>query len=192
VKRRLFQLAAHLATLLSLLLCAAAAVAWKRSYRVHDDLWFGAPHWAAGVGPFRGAIVFYQVTSGPYSLAPGFHHTPGPPQDFDVDFFKTHSYSLWSWKWDRLSYVNAVGSAAGFRQRFLSMPAWAVCAVTAVLPMAWLVRRLGAVRKAGRRARARRGLCPECGYDLTGNESGVCPECGRAATAGLVGNLSEV
>ena len=24
-------------------------------------------------------------------------------------------------------------------------------------------------------------FCPECGYDLTGNESGVCPECGRNA-----------
>ena len=22
------------------------------------------------------------------------------------------------------------------------------------------------------------GLCPACGYDLTGNVSGVCPECG--------------
>ena len=25
-----------------------------------------------------------------------------------------------------------------------------------------------------------RGVCPDCRYDLTGNESGVCPECGRA------------
>ena len=24
----------------------------------------------------------------------------------------------------------------------------------------------------------RRGCCPKCGYDLTGNVSGVCPECG--------------
>jgi hypothetical protein len=24
----------------------------------------------------------------------------------------------------------------------------------------------------------RRGLCVECGYDLTANASGVCPECG--------------
>ncbi len=26
--------------------------------------------------------------------------------------------------------------------------------------------------------RARRGLCPDCGYDMTGNVSGRCPECG--------------
>ena len=32
-----------------------------------------------------------------------------------------------------------------------------------------------------RRKRVTRGLCPSCGYDLTGNTSGVCPECGSAA-----------
>jgi hypothetical protein len=31
-----------------------------------------------------------------------------------------------------------------------------------------------------RQARKANGLCPECGYDLTGNVSGVCPECGSA------------
>jgi hypothetical protein len=37
----------------------------------------------------------------------------------------------------------------------------------------------------GRRTwlRFRRGLCQECGYDLTGNESGRCPECGAEAVA---------
>jgi hypothetical protein len=29
--------------------------------------------------------------------------------------------------------------------------------------------------------RRSRGLCPSCGYDLTGNLSGTCPECGSAA-----------
>ena len=28
------------------------------------------------------------------------------------------------------------------------------------------------------REHARKGLCPRCGYSLTGNVSGVCPECG--------------
>lgn len=31
--------------------------------------------------------------------------------------------------------------------------------------------------------RLRKGLCPGCGYDLTGNESGICPECGRPTGA---------
>jgi hypothetical protein len=29
-----------------------------------------------------------------------------------------------------------------------------------------------------RRIQARRGLCPECGYDLRGSPTGVCSECG--------------
>ena len=43
--------------------------------------------------------------------------------------------------------------------------------LTAVAVYPWLppFRRL---------ARARRGQCVRCAYDLTGNESGVCPECG--------------
>ena len=31
-----------------------------------------------------------------------------------------------------------------------------------------------------RKRRRNRGLCFDCGYDLTGNESGVCPECGSS------------
>ena len=32
-------------------------------------------------------------------------------------------------------------------------------------------------RRARPYLRARRGLCPTCGYNLTGTTSGVCPEC---------------
>jgi hypothetical protein len=35
-----------------------------------------------------------------------------------------------------------------------------------------------------RRERKAKGLCPHCGYDLTGNVSGVCPECGTDASNG--------
>ena len=31
----------------------------------------------------------------------------------------------------------------------------------------------------GRHGRRKRGLCLNCGYDLTGNVSGICPECGE-------------
>ncbi len=38
--------------------------------------------------------------------------------------------------------------------------------------------------KARHRAEwARAGLCPSCGYDLTGNKSGTCPKCGTLAPA---------
>jgi hypothetical protein len=34
------------------------------------------------------------------------------------------------------------------------------------------------------RRKPARGLCRDCGYDLTGNTSGVCPECGTPTTRG--------
>ncbi len=61
---------------------------------------------------------------------------------------------------------------------------WSSCTVTIALwpPVAaagvaaWILWRL-------RRERLPVGLCPGCGYDLTGNVSGVCPECGAAVGA---------
>ncbi len=37
----------------------------------------------------------------------------------------------------------------------------------------------GPLRRWRRRRRRERGLCLDCGYNLTGNESGVCSECGE-------------
>ena len=45
-----------------------------------------------------------------------------------------------------------------------------------VLAGVWFVLSAKAEVPAERR---KRGLCPSCGYDLTGNVSGVCPECGQ-------------
>jgi hypothetical protein len=44
-----------------------------------------------------------------------------------------------------------------------------------------LVRFWSRLRTAG--IRDKLGVCPECGYDLTGNTSGTCPECGHKAPA---------
>jgi hypothetical protein len=38
---------------------------------------------------------------------------------------------------------------------------------------------LRAARQYRRALARRRGLCPSCRYDLTGNVSGICPECGQ-------------
>jgi hypothetical protein len=45
--------------------------------------------------------------------------------------------------------------------------------------VALLVLAIAALR--WRRCR-RKGLCPQCGYDLFGNTSGICPECGSEAS----------
>ena len=52
------------------------------------------------------------------------------------------------------------------------VPLYSVVLVTSVLPLVWSARTI----RRGRRSRS--GLCPSCGYSLTGNTSGVCPECG--------------
>jgi hypothetical protein len=53
-------------------------------------------------------------------------------------------------------------------------PHWFLVVIAAVLPAA----RLLSPRRSGRR---RPGLCPRCGYDLTGDVSGACPECGSVS-----------
>jgi hypothetical protein len=55
---------------------------------------------------------------------------------------------------------------------FLDVPLWLVFFVFGAYPA--LVLTKGIVR----RRRRKRGQCPKCGYNLTGNTSGVCPECG--------------
>lgn len=61
---------------------------------------------------------------------------------------------------------------AGVRTRI-----WPPIFVMVAFPVCAISRdRVGQYR---RRRRERRGLCPDCGYDLTGNISGACPECGK-------------
>ncbi len=52
-------------------------------------------------------------------------------------------------------------------------PTWMLVAALLSWPVLSVVH--GPLRRYRRR---RRGLCVNCAYNLTGNESGVCPECG--------------
>jgi hypothetical protein len=49
----------------------------------------------------------------------------------------------------------------------------------------WLVRAFYKAKQSASAIRGiirrDRGLCPHCGYNLTGNVSGTCPECGGKA-----------
>ncbi|MCH7993221.1 MAG: hypothetical protein IIB57_02125 [Planctomycetes bacterium] len=58
--------------------------------------------------------------------------------------------------------------------RMVYVPLWMPFVLFAVFPVIAACR--GPLR---RRRRRRRGLCVQCGYDLTGNTTGVCSECGQ-------------
>jgi hypothetical protein len=58
---------------------------------------------------------------------------------------------------------------------------WAVCLSAATSVGLTLTCYFGMGLRKSRRIV--NGLCANCSYDLTGNESGVCPECGAAVIA---------
>ena len=60
---------------------------------------------------------------------------------------------------------------------------WWLIPLGLAYPLWILVRHVH--RTETRRVRRRLGLCRDCGYNLTGNESGVCPECGTAVVQGI-------
>jgi hypothetical protein len=64
-------------------------------------------------------------------------------------------------------------STAGNPYYWVAAPHWLIGLAAAALPTLQLIAR----------PRRRLGLCPVCGYDLTGNVSGTCPECGTPVTA---------
>lgn len=66
----------------------------------------------------------------------------------------------------RYSYYSPKG-----RRYVLAVRPWLPAALAAVLPVAWMGRRVRARRARGR------GLCPACGYDLRATPE-QCPECG--------------
>lgn len=60
-----------------------------------------------------------------------------------------------------------------------SFPLWLATIVFSVYPsIVFILMPLYRTHRCHHRRR--RGLCVQCGYDLTGNVSGRCPECGQA------------
>ena len=77
-------------------------------------------------------------------------------------------YTQYNWR----PFLEALLSGGGCLHR-LRMPLWVPFLIFAPYPTLAFFR--GPVRRYRRR---KRGLCVNCGYNLTGNISGICPECG--------------
>jgi hypothetical protein len=54
-----------------------------------------------------------------------------------------------------------------------------IAALYSIEAIRYCVRALRWLPGRERWARAKTGLCANCGYDLSGNASGTCPECGE-------------
>ena len=172
----------NLLTSTSLLLCAAAALAWARA---------GS---ATRTFELRRGGHRVAIASGAGGLAAGYCFVPHPGDDATPP--------LWDWAgvtpratplakagvaWGTVPVMRQVPVLSGLpvlgglfqarvTGRYVKAPWWSLVALTAAGPVA---RAISSFRR-GRRRRA--GRCPACGYDLRATP-GRCPECGTAASA---------
>ena len=183
--RKLARVTLNVLTALSLALCVASVATWARSRFADDWLWWtDGRRVVVGGATARGQARCYLVTTGgdpslfgnvPGGLQHLGHLTERPSFD-KVD--------------DQYFAPEAELSLAGFgvtrgrwssraRHTDVSVPLAAVALLSSALPVRhWWRRRAPRLRRAS-------GLCPACGYDLTGNASGTCPECGTPAATGV-------
>ncbi len=195
MRRQLF----HFAAAVSLLLCIVTVCLWVGSYFrfdhvIHTVMPRDGANWYwrnRTVSSADGGVLF--IERGYLVTTPGFadnwahkvnewehavympwQNAPRPP------FPGNHWFDF-----DRRVNLTPRGSLTGPEILHIDiltvrLPYWLVALVTGVAPAMWLVRR----RREARRAR--KGLCPCCGYDLRASAE-RCPECGLV----LVGESSD-
>ena len=171
----------HLSTLvagLSLLLFVAVCGLWMRSHRYEEGVRVVSPR---GV---RYAIVYSTVGEmmvggstvpvGSPGWPNGVHHrVEGEPEPLERGPSNAVLFDRWGFGMhaERPPYVVAPYA--------VWFPHWFAALVLLALPSRWLVTRVR------RRARARRGLCDACGYDLRGTPE-RCPEFGAVSAKAAV------
>jgi len=196
VVTRLVRILLNAGTAVSLLLCAATAVLWGRSYFAADSYYFPAARvvadgpeddWGLGtqlvIRSSRGKVQFHRYETAPRRAEPTGHASvrPAPPLRSGQRTLPTD----WSWQFGGIERFHrapnrqqvADGSYLFLGFDNLMLPWWMLTAVTAILPGIWLVRLPGRLR---RRRRLRNRLCTKCGYDLRATPD-RCPECGAVA-----------
>ena len=170
-------------TAVSLLLCAAAAALWVRSYFRYDTAFVtvGGRYchlWSGG-----GTLDFSTAAGCPWDLPPScVSERPNAPSD-PRPFNRVANVSGWT-----APAFFADGSLAypGGPPLFTTevrVPHWALALGVALLPAA---RAAAALRRRLRyHTRSARGLCGRCGYDLRASPD-RCPECGSGAKTAQV------
>lgn len=176
VRRSLFTLAA----VLSLLLCAATAGLWPRSYRTEDQFFARLHLRYINLRTYRGELgcEFGAVCGdGPADL-----YTPAwlaGHRMVPVNSVPESDYIQIAEAEGRFSHLRHYHGVYGFRwhprldgnweykERGVAVPMWLLVLVATLLPVArWRPRR-----------KHRSGSCAVCGYDLRASPD-RCPECG--------------
>jgi hypothetical protein len=197
--KRVIRILSRTTMVLSLLLCAASAIMWIRSYSRWD-----AVDWYRGSRVFQlrsaqGLLAFQrrELDGGPIFWKLGFwtQRKPAPvvwdsAKYSDVLGIVTDEMFFWDrFSWEGEAVFNVAGFAA-YRAEGLKIgneliippqpgcwaletPYWFWVVITAILPLH------RARRSLWRRRRVRLGLCAKCGYDLRASFN-RCPECGLA------------
>jgi hypothetical protein len=154
MRRRLFAAASAI----SLLLCLASVGLWVRSYWLYDEI---AISHRSSLWQSNGRIG---VDIWLLSTKIAAYESGATNEDWFHGLIQYKSQRLLGFCWFR-GPLQPLQSAA-------SAPDWFVVILTAILPAAWIAKRLSKARQRGHR------LCLICSYNLTGNSTGVCPECG--------------
>jgi hypothetical protein len=174
---------------LSLLLCAAIVVLWVRSYSA-GDCWGRQTDGVIEFVRSDHGRVSYTYTSGHplprEGLGPAW--APGACEPEEARFHPGGAGlpgALGFGREEDTQFIAPAGVAppGGHFTPLTAdvvewwLPHWFPAAVAAALPVGRLA--MSWRRRRRRRQRPRRGLCPSCGYNLSGNLSGTCPECGE-------------
>jgi hypothetical protein len=179
--RRLFTLLSAL----SLLLCAATALLWGRSYRRADFIGYWRPGLEQGYEftvyegsshKGRVGIARFQYPTGEVSGTFGLHVSTLPAEALSSPMNYPH---VLGFALERREVAWDAPEHQGVRWWRVSFPYWSLQLVSALPFLVWLWRRL---RDRRQQMRLRNTLCTLCGYDLRATP-GRCPECGTAAAA---------
>lgn len=179
------------ASVISLLLCMAAAALWVRNSshatefvwpakRVSDGYHLNL-HGATWRGRLAVARLFEAYDYGGEFKLLRFSKRDDMNEAMDWDGILQRAHARWG-------FAAAMPPTPGSAREFVfATPCWFLTLAFASMPFGWAVLRLR------RRRRARLGQCATCGYDLRASTD-RCPECGTPipatidCAAGPVGN----
>ena len=161
--------------LASLLLLAAVAALWVRSYVVGDEVYRLADRRGEYLSVCRGRVTYFASQTA-VSRRPAkwgyLRHEDTAQQRINEDAVEARVAARVPGGFRALGFAFRGGDATGdgaSGPRLVFFPLWLPAMLLAVLPALWLRRR----------RRLKPGLCPACGYDLRATP-GRCPECGTS------------